>query len=286
MKTFPLLLIFITLFGSTAVQAAEDPYTLPRRIQYSYTIRNKNNQPVKNIEFWTYAPLPLSSNQKCESLKISHPYQTIRDRSGNHILSFVFDEIPPFGNVILNIEAKLLFPVYPVAHREDISNYLLPGKNIQSNEPEIQEIARILKAENEMQTVERVFDYVSRHIEYTGYLSQSYGALYALRRKKGDCTEFMDLFIALCRANEIPARGLAGYSIKENSLLKPNEYHNWAEFYYAGIWYTADPQRRIFKPAGGNYLCLRIINGNSDDFLDADEPFRIKGENLEVKIGE
>ena len=286
MKTFSLLLILTTLFGSTTFQAAENPYTVPRRVQYSYTIRNKSNQPIKNVEFWTYAPLPMSSNQMCESLKISHPYQTIRDRSGNHILYLSLKEIPPFGSVILNIEAKLLFAFHPVSISEDISNYLVPGKNIQSDEPEIQKVAQILKADNEMQTVEKVFDYVSRNIEYSGYLSQSHGALYALKQRKGDCTEFMDLFIALCRADGIPARGLGGYYIKESGTLKPNEYHNWAEFYYDGAWYTADPQRRIFKPSGGNYLCLRIISGNSYDFLDADEQFRVKGENLEVKVGE
>jgi transglutaminase-like putative cysteine protease len=285
MKIFSIFLILPVLLSSETFQVEGSPYTIPRHIQYSYTIRNKSNHFIKKAEFWAYGPIKESSTQKCEKLKVSHPYQAIQDKSGNQILYFQFKDIPPFGTVLLNIEADILFSTQPVQMTEDISTYLKPGKNIQSDEPEIKKAAEIFKTENSLRSVEKIFEFVSNHIEYTGYQSQSYGALYALKQRKGDCTEFMDLFIALCRANAIPARGLGGYYIKESSLLQPNAYHNWAEFYYKGAWHTADPQRKIFMPPGGNYIGLRIISGSSDDFLDADEQFRIKGENLEVKVG-
>ena len=55
---------------------------------------------------------------------------------------------------------------------------------------------------------------------YVGYIKNDRGALYALKTKEGDCTEFMHLFVALCRANKIPARCIGGYVQREKRDFK------------------------------------------------------------------
>ena len=116
-----------------------------------------------------------------------------------------------------------------------------------------------------------------------GYSARDRGALYALREKKGDCTEFMYLFVALCRRAQIPARGLGGYVCPKNMILRPTDYHNWAEFYADGRWYIADPYRKVFMPQTLEYVATRII-GVTDSPLGDFARFRFKGEGLKVEM--
>ena len=44
-----------------------------------------------------------------------------------------------------------------------------------------------------------IFQWVSQNVKDDGYSAKDRGALYALTNRKGDCTEFMYLFVALCR---------------------------------------------------------------------------------------
>lgn len=62
------------------------------------------------------------------------------------------------------------------------------------------------------------------------------------------CQEFTDVFIALSRANNIPARRLTGYAHTENSVLRPlslveDVLHAWPEYYDSQQqrWIPVDP---------------------------------------------
>ncbi len=52
------------------------------------------------------------------------------------------------------------------------------------------------------------------------------GADQALQSGQGDCDEFTDLFITLCRTREIPCRRLTGYFVKGENEPEP---HAWGE---------------------------------------------------------
>ena len=110
------------------------------------------------------------------------------------------------------------------------------------------------------------------------------GALYALKYKKGDCTEYMHLFAALCRVNNIPARGIGGYICRGNCILKPSGYHNWAEFYDAGTWYSVDPQNKVFMKNSSDYIAMRIIGDTTGNPMGTYHRFRFKGEGLAVRM--
>ena len=130
----------------------------------------------------------------------------------------------------------------------------------------------------------KIFRWVADNIHYTGYLRDTRGALYALRNRRGDCTESMCLFAALCRAKQIPARGVGGYVCKEDSILKPDSYHNWAEFYEAGAWRIGDPQKRVFMERPSDYIAMRIIGESPKNPMGEFNRFRSSGIGLEVKM--
>lgn len=88
----------------------------------------------------------------------------------------------------------------------EIRQYLGTSPYIESRHSRIRDLARELSGENleAWERVEAIYDWVRDNIEYrNGSLK---GALAALRDGNGDCEELTSLFIALCRANDIPAR--------------------------------------------------------------------------------
>ena len=79
-----------------------------------------------------------------------------------------------------------------------------------------------------------IYDYVLENMTYdksgTGWGRGD--VLYACEAKKGNCTDFHSLFIAMARSQGIPARFEIGFSLPED---KPSAeiagYHCWADFF-------------------------------------------------------
>ncbi len=254
-------------------------YTLQRQVRYGFTLTNKTNQLLENVRFYAFAPVNLTNVQKCTQIWASNPYQLKTDGLGNQVLCLNFEQFPPFAVKVVNIKADLLMARHPNFGKVDHAGIFLgPEKHVESDHPEVTKQAKGLK------TPESIFDFVAGHIEYAGYIQNEQGALYALREKKGDCTEYMALFTALCRAGKIPARGIGGYICPQNTVLKPGAYHNWAQFYDGDAWQIADPQNHTFKQDYENYVAMRIISESSADPLMNFNRFKIVGDGVTVKM--
>lgn len=265
----------------------EPNYSIPKQIRYSFTIQNTTNQLLRNTEFWTYAPVKQTPTQRCVSLETSHPYELILDDLGNQILYFRFDTMPPYATKIITIKADLKLSNTPnQTIVPDLKRFLRAEKYVESDAPELLRLAEKLKDQEPVRTAENIFRWVADHVQYTGYLSNERGALYALRKKQGDCTEFMYLFAALCRANVVPARGIGGYVSVKNTVFKPNDYHNWAEFYQDGAWRIADPQRKVFRQNQWHYIAMRVIGESQDNPMGKYHRFRFAGDGLKVKMNQ
>ncbi len=87
-----------------------------------------------------------------------------------------------------------------------IRRYLLPSPKIESRDPKIRELAKTIGADKTKawDKVEAIYDWVRQKVKYqNGPLK---GAVAALKDGTGDCEELTSLFIAICRAADIPAR--------------------------------------------------------------------------------
>ena len=90
--------------------------------------------------------------------------------------------------------------------RATFASISVPSPYIESRDPKIRELAKEIGADKEKawEKVEAIYDWVREKVEYkNGPLK---GALAALKDGTGDCEELTSLFIAICRANDIPAR--------------------------------------------------------------------------------
>lgn len=266
----------------------EAGYSALRHIQYGFTLQNDTNHLLEKAELWTYAPVAQTATQRCLSLETSHPHDLIVDAHGNQILHFAFENLPPYGVLVLSIRADLALSNMPkrtaVSNRED---FLKAERYVECDHPEVLRIARELKRSSVNLTAEAIFDWVAGNLRNGGYLRNDRGALYALKKRGGDCTEFAYLFVALCRANKIPAKALGGYVCDKDRILKAQDYHNWAEFYEDGAWQLADPQRKVFMQNPSHYISMRVIAESADETkhpMGEFHRFRFSGDGLKVRM--
>lgn len=94
----------------------------------------------------------------------------------------------------------------PARPGRDLRIYLAPSPQIESDDREIRKLAGevIHGKQDDWQAAEAIYDWVRENVRYREGNLQ--GALAALHKHEGDCEEMTSLFIALCRANGIPAR--------------------------------------------------------------------------------
>ncbi|RJP83634.1 MAG: transglutaminase domain-containing protein [Desulfobacteraceae bacterium] len=259
--------------------------TIPRSVRYGFTIQNNGNRLVKTGLFRTWAPVENTATQHCENINASIPFQIVPDMLGNQMLEFVLTNIPPHGIKIISITADLtLSEANNLLEKDNPQIFLKPETYIESDQPNLIQQANSLKKDGIFETALNIHDWVAGHIEYTGYIKKDRGALYAFHNKKGDCTEYMYLFVAFCRALEIPARGVCGYVCKENSILRPAEFHNWAEFNHKGRWILSDPQNRLFQKGAENYIAMRILGPSGNNPQMNFNRFHLEGEGLSARM--
>ncbi len=129
-------------------------------------------------------------------------------------------------------------PPAPLTYSE-VAEFLRGERWIEKDDPRIRQIAGSVKAKDEIETVRNIFEYVADNMEYVITKESNTGALYALKEKKGDCSEYSDMFVAICRARNIPARFITGYTVRFDDVTPK---HHWAEVYLRRYgWVPVDP---------------------------------------------
>ena len=275
----------IRQYGDFAPGRPETHYSIPRQIRYSFTLQNSMNRLLKKAEFWTYGPVKQTSTQQCIGLETSHPHDLISDKLGNQVLHFTFDDLPPYASKIVTVRANLALSHTPNRiPLKDRRRFLRAEKYLESDNLEVCRVAEKFKDPRPAKTAEGLFRWVADHVKYTGFSPDERGALYALEKRRGDCTEFMYLFAALCRANDIPARCIGGYVCSKDTVVKSSDYHNWAEFYQDGAWSIADPQRKVFMENPAHYIAMTVIAESTGSAVGKFQRFRFSGDGIRVKM--
>jgi len=260
-----------------------DNYPGNKTIKYSFTLKNPTNQFINTTSLWVYLPRERTAFQKRVKTNFSQPAIIIKDSANNEKAVFTAHNIPPFGSAVLSVSAELNFANNPNRTSGfDRSTYLRAGHNVESDDPRIMSIANTLKAETMYGTTENIYKWILNNLSDAGYVERDHGALYALDHKTGDCTEFMNLFLALARASGIPSRGVAGYISGESAILLPRNFHNWVEVYINSAWRVVDPINKVIFKNESFYIPMRYLAGSGSDetgntqrFFDSDDAVQV-----------
>jgi len=169
-------------------------------------------------------------------------------------------------------EAPLVLPI----SKREYSPYLQPSFRIESGNREIIQRAKAILdgEENSLLAVRKLVHWVSNHLEDA--LVDSFSALDALQRKKGECQAHAHLYTALCRAAGIPTRVVSGLVYMEEMGFL---YHAWAES-FIGYWVAVDP---TFDQIPADATHVKLTEGES--FRDLSPLVKVIGR-LEATIVE
>jgi len=122
-----------------------------------------------------------------------------------------------------------------------------PGELIESDHPLIVSTAEnvVEEEENPHEMALRIYRFVADTLTYEIQLEER-GALWALQNRRGDCSEYSYLFVALCRAVGIPSRVVTGFAF--NTYTEPlSDGHMWAEYYLENYgWVPTDLSWNLF----------------------------------------
>lgn len=194
-------------------------------------------------------PKNYSGHQKIVKETFSVEPAKIFIDGDNRYALFHFDSVKESQSLTLDFElaiqrydwstaSKQMEPVQPL-DTETFNTYTADEKYLETTNPLLVQKAKELVGEDDNATVTNIHRFVTKYMKYSQYQPSDVGAFVAFKEKKGDCTDFTDLFVTLCRINKIPARFIEGYT----TLGEGKEHgHAWAEVYISDLgWVPFDP---------------------------------------------
>ena len=259
-KLFLLLLLVVSISNEDLSARS----MLKQRREYEHRLQNSTAQcnmveldlsydfsvpgETFRISFVVILPETIPGRQNILSIRYSPKPTRIFDKNGNRYAEFVFIKPDRQEKVEINIKAELLRYDLLTAREQaekdryedtGLKDFLRHEKYIEKNHAEIQQIAESIDGNTQIDIVKNIYNYVIDNMEYTTHNDKDWGAFRALQMKKGDCTEYSDLFVALCRAKNIPAMFIAGYTLRFDNI---SPKHNWVEVFLQDYgWVPFDP---------------------------------------------
>jgi transglutaminase/protease-like cytokinesis protein 3 len=205
-------------------------------------------QGTYKIRFVVVLPQTICDRQQILGIEYSPKPSRIFNANGNRYAEFLFVRPERREKVQISVRAELLrYDLSTARGRAGAIDYedgafdefLKHEKYIETDHSQIQQIAESIEGEREIDIVRNIYDYVVDTMDYTSHKDKDWGSVKAVELKKGDCTEYSDLFAALCRAKNIPARFTLGYTVRFDDV---SAKHNWVEVFLGDYgWVPFDP---------------------------------------------
>lgn len=195
-----------------------------------------------------FLPQNIPNRQRVIDIRF-HPHQPIIVERGDVLyykFNFSKNRISPLIKIRIEFDIELFDYDLKVArfigqkHLLDSLSFIQPERYVNSDHKIIQNLIQDLSGQTNEEIARNAYKLVCNRLKYDNDIPENIGAVRALKSGKGDCTEFADLFVSLCRAKGVPSRVITGALAV--SGINPN--HNWAEFFdHRYGWIPVDPTR-------------------------------------------
>lgn len=197
--------------------------------------------------------IPANRAGKQQALEYTYPSlkptEVNLTEDGEYYLMWKNIPVKDLAKNPLEVKIKLRINTYdlrtakkhPLLNKKDLdtATYLIDEENFRINADNIQSAAKKIRGADREEIVKGIFQYVTDHLDYHIFYEQDRGAKRALKEGKGDCTEYSELMVTLCRAKNIPARIVMGLIPHSNQTIG---YHNWVEVFFPQYgWVAFDP---------------------------------------------
>ena len=247
------LCVLLPLFVLTLASIAQDS----RHFSFHYAFTVKNLPAGKKVRIW----IPAAQSDANQEVRIvaakgDLPVKKTREpKDGNEIYfaetsgatqpELHFDveyDVVRHERVALNPAAHLVPSVLTNKERQDDlqPDALVPVTGLPADLA-----AKVTRSKTQpLDKARAIYEYVFTTMRYdkTGTGWGHGDVLYACDAKKGNCTDFHSLFIAMARSQGIPARFEIGFPLPpDKHSAEIAGYHCWADFYIDGKgWIPVD----------------------------------------------
>jgi len=269
---------------ASAVLHADPAAGVVRLLRFTLTATNPTPATLGQQALWIYMPMRLTSTQALEQLTVSAPHELLGDSLEHSIVKLTFDSVAPLASKVVSFTAHVRLAPQPAPSvLPDPKAWLGAQRFIEVNDLAVQARAAQLRKASTVDTASAIYEWVRSNLQYAGYLADPLGARVALATRRGDCTEYACLAVALARANGIPARAVGGYVAQGSVAPRPQDYHDWAEVHVDGAWRTLDAQKENWYQPLPGYVAFRIDTEAALNPIGLAHRFRIDGE-LQVRL--
>ncbi|WP_289030693.1 transglutaminase-like domain-containing protein [uncultured Paraglaciecola sp.] len=192
--------------------------------------------------------------------------KVFKDASGSYRLDFESENIAPYSIQEIQVSWSLSnsdSAQVPVSKL--LANNSQAERFIESDNLQVLNLATRLNKNGDLQNVQKIYNWVSENIKRADYSGKIYGAVWALKNYRGDCTEQALLFVALARALGVPSRVMGGYIMERSGRVFAKDFHNWAEAYVQGKWIIIDPYYGVFDDGYEKYIATQVLDFSSPD---------------------
>ncbi len=253
------VILFLCIFAGSLF-ATDEEYILTKEMVFKNT---KNYELTSGFVEISIGSLNFTQYQKDLELKITPEPDEIRtDDFGNQYAYYSLVGMKPNAELTVIIQRKVLPSSFDIdisvrsnaTVNDELEIYVTEQERIDSADSKMIAKAKELTEDisSDYKKALAIFEFVNTELQYD--TSSSYankGSLSALEKKRGVCEEFATLYVALCRAVNIPSRVVEGYKIdKKDVELENGEYetkydiinHAWAEIYLDDYgWLPVEP---------------------------------------------
>lgn len=254
-------------------QAAEGELQL----RFNLGMNNPGSLDLAVQRLWMYLPVRRNAWWTLDAVETSLRHELQSDPLGHAILFVSIDELGAYARRTASLMISLKRAGAPMPAPRDAQDWLAPERYIESDHEAIAAQARALKSATDEGTVRNIHGFVAASVDYAGYAPEDFGALYALRQRRGDCSEYACLVVALCRAAGIPARMVEGYVTDRSFAPKPMDFHDWAEVLVDGQWRIVDAQKGALLEKEVQYIAFRYYRDKALNGVGLAHRYRVEG---------
>jgi transglutaminase-like putative cysteine protease len=221
------------------------PAVNPRHAHLTFNFLFRNDGPGEVTRLEVYAAIPSNrDNQVISNLSFSAPYTLLSDGYGQPIAYFQFDTLSPDQQVTVSWDADVEIETMDYGvdpgqvagldqiPAEVINTYTTNKSMYRLESLTIQNAAQTAAngATNPYWIARNVHDFVANRLTYLNDHHWDDAETVYLQGH-GSCSEYTYLFIALCRANGLPARYVGGTRQRQEGTYVDTVFHRWAEVY-------------------------------------------------------
>jgi len=245
------LVVLLAIFPSVGASSAPvGAYSSAYRIKQKILVINEGPGNAEDVNLMVCLPKTTNHQKVLHTTYSIQPTITVDDVDNNLIGTFSIGRITPNEIKSIEIEYDVVvrydyFNIDVVTHDmpAGMNKFLQSTSDWEADDPLIRALAAQIEENTTtiLEKVRSIIQWIINNIQYTEQLEE-HSALWALKNRRGDCTEFSNLFVALSRAMGVPARGAFYFTYSEEIKGKLVEgYHRIAEVYLPNVgWAPVD----------------------------------------------